>query len=212
MFLSICVLRAAGSGVDDTLHLVVNHFRLPNAGQWNEVLRHGSEDAVTDLSEFSFPPITAFKESLSLVNSPVNCFRSLLSSFLYFAPCSCDSSWYDDSASDSLREFGQILWKITFSYLQDSMMDFCMPATLSTVLDNGTLNRTACDSSLFLRSSARQSSFLFFVVKWRSTLPTCTPSALLWTRRDGTVFRSLPVVSPVLWLLLWSYCGYHARK
>ena len=155
-----------------------------------------------------FPPITAFKESLSLVNSPVNCFRSLLSSCLYFAPCSCDSSWFDDSASHSLRELGQILCKIPFSYLQDSMMDFCMATTLSTVLDNGTLNRTACDSSLFRRSSARQSSFLFcfFVVKWRSTLPTCTPSALLWTRRDGTGVRSLPVVSPVLCSCCGSCC------
>ena len=40
--------------MNDTVHLVVNHFRLPNAGRWNEVLRHESEDTVTDLSEFSF--------------------------------------------------------------------------------------------------------------------------------------------------------------
>ena len=43
-------------------------------------------------------PSQIFQESLSLVNSPVNCFESLLSSYL-----SCDNSWYDDSASDSLR-------------------------------------------------------------------------------------------------------------
>ena len=47
-------MRAAGSGVNDTLDLVVTHLRLPSAGRWNEVLRHESEDTVTDLSEFSF--------------------------------------------------------------------------------------------------------------------------------------------------------------
>ena len=129
--------------MNDTSHLVVNHLRHPNAVRWNDVLRHESEDTVTDLSEFSFR---------------LSRFKSLLSSCLYFTPCSCNNSWYDDSASDSLREFGQILWKITFSHLQDSMMDFCMAATLSTVLDNGTLNRTASDSSLCRRSSARHLS------------------------------------------------------
>ena len=164
--------------MNDTFHLVVNHLRLSNAGRWNDDLRHESEDTVTDLSEFSFR---------------ISRFKSLLSSCLYFTPCSCNNSWYDDSASDSLREFGRILWKITFSHLQDSMMDFCMAATLSTVLDNSTLKRTASDSSLFRRSSARH--------------PTCKPSALLWTGHDGTFLGSLPVVSPVLRLLLWSYCG-----
>ena len=111
--------------------------------------------------------------------------------------------------SDSLREFDQILWKITFSHLQDSMMDFCMASTQSSVLDNGTVNRTACGSSLFRRSSARHLSLSIWtsVPTSRSTLPTCTPSALLRTGRDGTVLGSLPVVSPVLWLSLWSYCG-----
>ena len=99
-----------------------------------------------------FPPFTAFKESLSLVN----CFKSLLSSCLYFTTCSCDNSWYDNSASDSLREFGQILWKNHFQSppgFDDGLLhgrDKCQ-----TMLDNGTLNRTASDSSLFRRSSAR---------------------------------------------------------
>ena len=53
------------------------------------------------------------------------------------------------------------------------MMDLCVAATLSTVWDNGALNRPASDSSLFRRSSARH----------------------------------LGVWSPVLRLLLWSYCG-----
>ena len=180
--------------MNDTSHLVVNHLRHPSAGRWNDVLRHESEDTVTDLSEFSFR---------------LSRFKSLLSSCLYFTPCSCNNSWYDDSASDSLREFGQILWKITFSHLQDSMMDFCMAATLSTVLDNGTLNRTASDSSLCRRSSARHLSLAVWspVPTLRSTLPTCIPSALLRTGHDGTFLGSLPVVSPVLRLLLWSYCG-----
>ena len=139
----------------------------------------------------------------------MNCFKTLLSSCLYFTPCSCNNSWYDDSASDSMREYGQILWKITFSHLQDSRMDLCMAATLATVLANGTLNRTASDSSLFRRQSARHLSLTVWssVPTLRSTLPTCTPSALLRTGHDGTVLGSLPVVSPVLWLLLSSYCG-----
>ena len=40
--------------MNDTIHLAVNHLRLPDAGRWNDVLRHESEDTVTDLSEFSF--------------------------------------------------------------------------------------------------------------------------------------------------------------
>ena len=84
-----------------------------------------------------------------------------------------------------------------------------MAVTLSTVLDNGTLNRTACDSSLFRRSSARHLSLPIWssVPTSRSTLPTCTPSARLRTGRDGTVLGSLPVLSPVLCLLLWSCCS-----
>ena len=89
------------------------------------------------------------------------------------------------------------------------MMDFCMAATLSIVLDKGTLYRTACDSSLFRRSSARHLSLAVWspVPTLRSSLPTCIPSALLRTGHDGTVLGSLPVVSPLLRLLLWSYCG-----
>ena len=118
--------------MNDTFHLEDKHLRLPSAGRWNDVLRHESEDTITDPSEFSFR-LSRRSESLSLVNSPVNCFKSLLSSCLYFTPCFCDNSWYDDSASNSLREFRQILWKITFSHLQDSMMDFCMAATVKCV-------------------------------------------------------------------------------
>ena len=47
-----CVLQVVD--VNDTFHLVVNHFRLTSAGRLNDVLRHESEDTVTDLSEFSF--------------------------------------------------------------------------------------------------------------------------------------------------------------
>ena len=46
-----------------------------------------------------------------------------------------------------------------------------------------------------------------FADRHRVTLPTCIPSALLRTGHDGTFLGSLPVVSPVLRLLLWSYCG-----
>ena len=85
-------------------------------------------------------------------------------------------------------------------------MDFCMAATLSTVLDNGSLNRTASDLSLFRRSSARHLSLSVWslVPTLRSTLPTCIPSALLRTGHDGTVLGSLAVVSHVLRLLLLS--------
>ena len=86
-----------------------------------------------------------------------------------------------------MREFGQTRWTITFIYLQDSMMDLCTPATLSTVLHHGTLNRTAC--------------------VWSSVPTSRSTSALLPTGRDGTALGLLPLVSPVLWLLLWSYCG-----
>ena len=101
-----------------------------------------------------------------------------------------------DSASDSLRE-------------SDPLKNHFQSPTLSTVLDNGTLKRIACDSSLFRRSSARHLSLTVWsrVPTLRSTLPTCIPSALLRTGHGGTVLGSLPVVSPVLRLLLWSFCG-----
>ena len=156
--------------MNDTFHLVVNHLRFTSVVIPSQIFRSS---------------LSAFHGVRGvLVTGQLSCQLLQIIALLH--------SWYDDSASDSLREFGQILWTITFSYLHDSMMDFCMGATLSTVLDNGTLNRTACDSSLFRRSSARHFSRPIWssVPTSRSTLPT-----------------SLPAVSRVLWLLLWSHSG-----
>ena len=96
-------------------------------------------------------------------------------------------------------------------------MDFCMAATMSTGLGNdNSLSRTACDSELFRRSSARHLSLPIWssVLTSRSTCQRAQHQSFSGLGRDQTVLgfvaRDVTCVVVVAVVVLW--LRHHAHE